>query len=230
MLRIGNSTGGAAGDEPKEEEVDESLILDTEKWDGEKMEATEDEDGRSIEVRPARSPSNPKSPSARDIAQHNLTHAAYRSWCPFCVAGRRPNSPHRKMRDERAIPLLVGDFAFVRTTSDEETLTIFVSKVLPQRAVFAMALDQKGANPENVTRLAKFIRNVGLTQFAYRSDQEKAIIALIESAASEANKVAVLENPSEAMIQHLRIQPSANQQAMGSLKGLSKMRRIWSEP
>ena len=201
MASTSNSEGGAALEEPIEEAVDESLILKEDKVEGEMMESIMNGPPEPhAEARPARSPSCPKTPTAREIAQHNLTHAMYRSWCPFCVAGRRPNTPHRRVMEERTIPLLVGDFAYVRTTNDDESLTVFVSKVLPQRVMFAMALDQKGANPENVTRLAKFIKNIGLTRFAYRSDQERAVIALIDSAALEANRQAVKEGTNEAIV------------------------------
>ena len=39
----------------------------------------------------------PRAPSQKEIDEHNLTHANYRSWCPHCVAGRRNNSPHKSM-------------------------------------------------------------------------------------------------------------------------------------
>ena len=133
-----NSDKGTMDEEP----VDESRILEADGFNGEKMEMSEDaEPGHHAEARPAKSPSTPKLPSAKEIAMHNLTHAIYRSWCPFCVAGRRSNSPHRRSNEERTIPLLSGDFAFIRTTSDDECLTVFVVKVVPQRVVMAIALD-----------------------------------------------------------------------------------------
>ena len=194
-----NSTGGALEDEP----IDESLILDAEGFTGERLDMSESADGVSehqVEARRAKSPPTPMLPSAKDIAAHNLTHAVYRSWCPFCVAGRRPNSAHRRVMGERQIPLLVGDFAFLRTTNDDDSLTVFVGKVMPQRVVIAMGLDQKGATPENVSRLAKFIRSIGLTRFAYKSDQEKAITSLIDAAAIEANRTAIPEGPTEDIV------------------------------
>ena len=196
-----STPSGAA--EVEDELVDESLILEADGFNGKKLDLADSEDGvpgHHEEARQARSPSTPKKPSAKEVAAHNLTHAVYRSWCPFCVAGRRPNSPHRRVIGERLIPLLVGDFAFLRTTSDEEALTMFVAKVVPQRVTFAMGLDHKGAAPENVTRLAKFIRDIGLTRFAYKSDQEKAVIALIDAAALEANRRAIPEETTEEIV------------------------------
>ena len=64
----------------------------------------------------------PKVPTAAQIAAHNLTHLPYRSWCPHCVAARRPNTHHRSSSpgQSRADPLLVADYCFVRDNDDDE--------------------------------------------------------------------------------------------------------------
>ena len=56
----------------------------------------------------------PKAPTAAQIAAHNITHLPYRSWCPHCVAARRPNSQHFRASSNsvRADPLLVADYCF----------------------------------------------------------------------------------------------------------------------
>ena len=183
------SNGGAAEEGPEEEEqlvgeeeqVDEALIDKGEGIIGEEVadmdKAEDDVAGYHEESRVARCPPAPKAPTAQEVARHNLTHATCKSWCPFCVAGRKPNAHHRSIPLDRAIPLLVADFAYVRSTADSEAMPIFVAKLYPQRMVFAMALEQKGATQVNVMSLARFIREMGLTRFAYRSDQEKAVIA-----------------------------------------------------
>ena len=45
----------------------------------------------ALPVRPLPSPQEP-SPAA--MARHFLTHLPYASWCPFCVAFRRPKNHH----------------------------------------------------------------------------------------------------------------------------------------
>ena len=182
------------GEQPAEDDevVDGSLVMEGESLVGDTIDKVEDaETGEQVEVRKVKTSMTPKLPSLKEIEHHNVSgHLVYRSWCPFCVAGRRPNTPHRRQWDKRAIPLLVGDFAFIRSSQDDESTTVFVGKVVPQNITFAMAVDVKGATPSNVTRLAKIIRDIGLTKFAYRSDQEKAIIASIESAAMAAQRMA----------------------------------------
>ena len=181
------------GDEVEDEVVDEALIDDSEGMAGVGVDQVED-DVEAQQVRKPRGHTTPYQPTAKEVELHNLTHGVYRSWCPFCVAGRRPNSAHKKADKSRTIPLLVGDYAFVRDSRDSELLTMFVAKLLPYGVVFAMAVEQKGEDPDNVQRLAKWLRDSGLTHFAYRSDQEASIIALIEAAAREAGHEAVAED------------------------------------
>ena len=67
------------------------LVLEGEAWIGEDVDRFEDEaTGEQLEVRGPRVPATPKLPSLKEIEQHNLGHLVYRSWCPFCVAGKKP--------------------------------------------------------------------------------------------------------------------------------------------
>ena len=55
----------------------------------------------------------PRPASAEEVAAHEASgHAAYRSWCPFCVQGKAKASAHRRQDDIQAdIPEVVADFA-----------------------------------------------------------------------------------------------------------------------
>ena len=95
-------------------------------YDGEVDEV--DEDGNAVQV--AVPVPEPPQPTQREIDKHNLTHASYRSWCPACVAGRRPNSQHRsRLHDRRRVPLFCADYAYVRDEKDVDLLTICVGKL-----------------------------------------------------------------------------------------------------
>ena len=77
---------------------------------------TYDEHGPGVlPVKPLPSPQEP-TPAERE--RHNVSgHIKYASWCPMCVACRRPNDHHRlQLHDDRTIPLLVGDGAFIRNS------------------------------------------------------------------------------------------------------------------
>ena len=124
----------------------------------------------------------PKVPTQAQIDAHNATHLPYRSWCPHCVAARRPNSHHRSSssKAQRSEPLLVADYCFVRDNNDAETITILVARLYPSRSMMATVVDAKGADPNAVARLAKFIKDSGYAKIIYRSDQERSIVALFE--------------------------------------------------
>ena len=61
-------------------------------------------------VRPRALPT-PKLPSADIVAHHILTHIPYRPWCPYCCAGRRPNSHQltRSVDAGRTLPIFHAD-------------------------------------------------------------------------------------------------------------------------
>ena len=46
----------------------------------------------------------PIEPTQLEIDIHNLTHLPYMSWCPHCVATRRPNVAHKSPKVESTIP------------------------------------------------------------------------------------------------------------------------------
>ena len=131
---------------------------------------------------------SPKEPTTAQRELHNLTHLPYCSWCPHCVACRRPNTQHRISHDERTIPLLVGDYGFVRNTQDESLVTLLVMRLYPYGLYFSCVVDVKGPDPVASERLAHFIKSAGLLHFAYRSDKEPAIVALIEDACKRAGR------------------------------------------
>ena len=74
-------------------------------------------------------------PSKR--AKHWMTHLPYDPDCEICVQCKRPNSHHRGSKtDERSIPLMVGDYCFVKRSGDESTVTGLVIKVYPYKLRF----------------------------------------------------------------------------------------------
>ena len=151
-------------------------------------------------------------PSQR--AKHWLTHLPYDPACELCVQCKRPNSHHRATKgDERTIPLLVGDYCFFKSSSDSSSVTGLVMKVYPYKLVFGCVVQTKGPDPLVVARLAQFIKDTGLVHFAYRSDKEPAIVAMIQAACARSgvrgikldseNKVTEDEAPVEGDLEFL---------------------------
>ena len=137
----------------------------------------------------------PSQPSRNEMERHNLTHIYYRSWCPHCVAGRRPNSPHRSRRsNHRNVPLFCADYCYVRDVEDESPLTALVGRLYPSRAIFATSCDAKGADdPEAIGRLATFFKEAGIPKLVYKTDQESSLKSAIEEALRRVGKSGVFE-------------------------------------
>ena len=96
----------------------------------EAAEAIDLEEGNVEEMRALVHRRGPQDPSPREIEEHRLTgHAAYRSWCSWCVAGRGVAMHHSKSqdkRDESAIAVVSFDYFYMGggrqpTRNDEES-------------------------------------------------------------------------------------------------------------
>ena len=97
--------------------------------------------------------------------------------------GHVPSHEH-----ERVIPLLVGDYFFVRSTGDEVLHTCLAMRLYPYKIVLACAVPRKGMDPSVVSMIVKILRDVGLVHFAYRCDREKSLNAMIEQACIESGR------------------------------------------
>ena len=87
-----------------------------------------------------------------------------------------------KGSDSRNLPLLVLDYAFIRNKDEDDLTTILVGKCYPSPKVSACVLDAKGTDQLAINKVADLIRDCGLTRFVWKSDQERAIRALMEEA------------------------------------------------
>ena len=63
---------------------------------------------------------SPQAMTPAQLATHVLTHLPPHPGCPICKACRTPNTAHLTSHEsERVIPLLVGNYLFLRSTGDE---------------------------------------------------------------------------------------------------------------
>ena len=83
---------------------------------------------------------------------------------------------------------MVADYCFVKSNSDSSTITGLVIKVYPYKLFFGCIVQSKGPDPLVVSRLTQWIKNIGLVHFAYRSDEEPAIIAMIQEACARVGR------------------------------------------
>ena len=153
------------------------------------METITWEQGKGDGALAARPLSSPKEMSDAQRRVHDLTHLPYDPGCAICVSCRRPNDHHRMTNDStRTIPLVVADYAFPKNFGDEEPLTVLVMRVYPYKVWMVCWVPSKGRDPRVVARIARFLKDIGLTHFAYRSDREPAISAMIEDACAQSGR------------------------------------------
>ena len=183
------STSSIVGQSIDAAAIDPKLVQLGDKIVGiERVTMTEHGPG-ALEPRPV---SSPREMSQSQKARHWLTHLPYDPSCPICVSARTTNNSHSVSHEkERVIPLVVGDYTPVRDSRDEDYATLLVLKVYPYQIMFACVVAFKGPDPLVVARLSKWIIDHGLLHFAYRSDKEPAIVALIRDACALAGRSGV---------------------------------------
>ena len=155
-----------------------------------------DADEGTVVQKPRGLPAPPE-PTVAEVAQHNLTHFPYRSWCPHCLACRRPNAHHRRSSSSstRKVPLFCADYCFVKDSQDTEMATVLAGRLYPSMAVVATVCDAKGTEDEKaIRRLTQFIKESQYPQIVYKSDQERAIAKMIEYAIKGAGRSGIPES------------------------------------
>ena len=175
-------------DEPEDEweDVENSdIAYDKGTWsevEGEELLCGECDEQPETLIQPKCFP-EPKAPSQKEIDEHNLTHANYRSWCPHCVAGRRNNSPHKSMEssEPRNLPCLHVDDCFPKDEHDEEAQTVLVGVLEPANTTLACPVDMKGTEDEyGYKKLKEFVTFHGVRYLVCKSDQENALMAAVK--------------------------------------------------
>ena len=212
--------GRPVADDDEWEELERSGLLDEADsgrpmMDGEEVSAVDGEVVREAQGVPA-----PKQPTRSQIALHNLTHLPYRSWCPHCLAARRPNASHRRNKSSsgRTVPLFCADYAFIRKP-EEDLSTMLVGKIYPSHAVFATVCNKKGPEDPAVDRLAEFLKSTGIQHLVYKSDQEASIRATIEKSLER------LQKPGEALAGNDFLQLVPESSAVGESPSSGKAER-----
>ena len=132
-----------------------------------------------------RVPNLPPEPSARQIAEHELTgHAVYRSWCRHCNASKGRAHAHSS-REEGELPEIGIDYGFFGRDK-EDVLPILCVKCRNSSTgcVGATVVDRKGASDFASSFLTAFIKSLGFKRILVRSDNERSLLSLIERVTS----------------------------------------------
>ena len=97
--------------------------------------------GKLPDERAPRQMTSPKEMTPQEWALHMVHHLPCCKGCPHCVAGKLNNLPHRRSTTERSLPHLVADYAYLRDSISDTTLTTLVVCRLPFRVYFATVVD-----------------------------------------------------------------------------------------
>ena len=129
-----------------EEELDPKSVVVDDPIMGEKF-VTLDEHGPGA-IQPNTIPA-PKEMSAIERAKHFASgHLPYDPRCEICVSCKRPNVPHHHSHEsDRTIPLLGGDYGFIKDGVDESNATVLVLKLCPFKLIFSCLMSEKDQIP-----------------------------------------------------------------------------------
>ena len=135
-------------------------------------------DGEELMV--PRVPNLPLEPSARQLAEHELTgHAVYRSWCRHRVASKGRADAHSS-REEGELPEIRIDFGFFGRVR-EDVLPTFCVKCRNSSTgcLGATVFDRKGASDYASSFLNAIIKSLGFKRILVRSDSERSLLSLV---------------------------------------------------
>lgn len=192
----------------------------------EELTAPEEEE----EARPAKAMNRQSMPTQAEIDRHRIDHVPYRSWCPECVEGfGRERAHHRSDLEGRSIPLFSCDYmyitqngVFARDELPEEERTaavrVLVGKCSATQCLFAHAVPQKGVDEDGyvVEELKKDIMWLGHSRVVIRSDNEHAILRVVEKTVKALRASGGIESAScEASVPY---DPQTNGLAEGAVK------------
>ena len=172
---------------------------------------SQEEELEAEEARPARKVQTPCLPSAADVEEHNKTHLPYRSWCPFCVKGRKDRPAHATRPKVGPECAEIGlDYCYIRRAGEEQCITVLVTKDRFSRALRAAVLRYKGTCMEESVGVAvAAVKDMGYHSKVFlKVDEERALVALREAVmkklphAAQAVRVPLNESQSNGNIEN----------------------------
>ena len=162
------------------------------------VDGVSDADSGDDGARAPRKVQDPKRPSEPEIAEHELTHLPFRSWCTHCIRGRGEATPHaRADRDDSGVPEVHMDYCFLGGQS-EEAQPVLVIRERDTKMILSFLVREKGANdPHVIRRVMAFLTELGHSgnNVIIKTDQEspdRAVAAKIAAERQEGRTI--LEN------------------------------------
>jgi hypothetical protein len=161
------------------------------------------------EGKPIKCLRGPIRPTKLELEEHSHNHIPFRSWCPHCMRGKSKASGHRSSTHTREKPIISLDYAFLgvsKGVSREDRLKLETEAVAAghtptlvmfdseSRGIYAYATARKGYNELLCRQVVNDLDNLGYKDIVLKSDQEPALINLLETIKAAWNGNSVLEN------------------------------------
>jgi hypothetical protein len=175
----------------------------------ETMEPTGGDEELMQEGKPIKILRGPVKPTKLEIEEHQHNHIPFRSWCPHCMRGKSKASGHRSSTQMREKAIVSLDYAFLgvsKGTSREERLQLEAEAVADghtptlvmfdseSRSIYAHAAMRKGYSEHLCQQIVHDLDNLGYKEIVLKSDQEPAMMSLVEIIKANWNGDAALEN------------------------------------
>ena len=115
------------------------------------------------------------------VAEHEVTHIPYRSWCPACVAGRGRSYSHNHEGRDSTVPVISADYLYFSEKGvPGKSLPTVVLRDRASKAIFSHLLPTKGTVGSTYPEKAvlRDLNWLGYKRLVLKTDQENAIKAL----------------------------------------------------
>ena len=141
----------------------------------------------------------PCGPTAKMVADHNVSHLPFRAWCMACVRGRGRACGHRTVNNEDdALPTVSVDYGFFDPPNTGEhagTMPVLVVRERMTKYIRSHPVPTKGLeHPWGYKQLLNDLNELGFKRLILKSDQEPAIKALCDRVKAEFSGDVVPEN------------------------------------
>ena len=166
---------------------------------------TEDEEAvieEEFGTRTPRVPRRPLAPTKAQLEEHMPLHVDYRCWCPHCVAGRGISHQHSSdtSGDAEKLGTTVSvDYCFwVPEEVEDDTCPVLVACDDTSKAIWAIAVEEKGADHTAVTCMADKLEHYGYsgTRIIIKRDQAKSVVRCKRGIALKTTSpIALIESP-----------------------------------
>ena len=142
---------------------------------------TSGEEEETTEEHKASLRKSPDQPTTREVEEHMVTHVPYRSWCPYCIAGKSKADAHfNKGKRGIEMPEIHIDYMFMESEESENMMDmpILVGRDRLTGWFMAGVVPNKGKCPHAMTRIEGMMDLLGYKRTIFKSDQEPAIVEL----------------------------------------------------